>query len=196
MKSLVKLIKWLIITAVALMVLAVAVFCSYALYSDAQANEALTLRTSVSDWQWQRAKGLGKRRSNDVQWHIDFMNYYAMRRVYDDHQVIAILRKNDDDTIGLNAYAYWTADCEDGTTIETSVTYSNGETVTLNCVKDDWGNSLWTGVSWSDVDVDVLPRWSENFDGFAVDENFRYTWDFQPALRHLTLKSAKNTEQD
>lgn len=195
MKSLVKLIKWLIITAVALTVLAVAVFWSYALYSDAQANEALTLRTKRTDWQWQRDIGLGKRRSTDVQWRISEEHGYTMRRVYDDHEVVASLEKNDDGTIKLGLAAFWPADCKEGTAIETSATYSDGKAYTLRCLEADWGNSLATLVFFNDVDLDDLPQWSQNFDGFAVDENFRYAWDFQPAMRHLTLKSAKTSEE-
>ena len=196
MKALVRLIKWLIITAVALVVLAVAGYYGEALYSDAQADKALTERTGHSDWQWQKDRGLGNRRSSDVQWRIDTEHGYVMRRVYDNHEVLAGLIKNDDGEIQLNVNAIWLADCKEGTSIETSVTYTNGEAVSLGCFKQDWGNELWTSVTWSDVDVDDLPRWSKNYDGFEADEDFDgYEWDFQPAVRHLTLQSAKPKEE-
>ena len=195
MKALVRLIKWLIITAVALVVLAVAGYYGEALYSDAQANKALTERTGHSDWQWQKDRGLGNRRSSDVQWRIDDDNDYVMRRVYDDHEVYAWLIKNEDGEIDLAASAYWPADCEEGTSIETSATDSNGTPFTLRCFKNDWGNVLRASVKWDDVDLDDLPHWSHNFDGFRVNENFdSYEWDFQPAVRHLTLQSAKPTQ--
>ena len=96
MKALVRLIKWLIITAVALAVLAVAGYFSYSLYSDAQANKALTERTNHSDWQWQKDEGLGNRRSSDVQWRIHEEFGYVMRRVYENHEVLVALTKNED----------------------------------------------------------------------------------------------------
>jgi hypothetical protein len=194
MKALVRLIKWLIITAVALVVLAVAGYFSYSLYSDAQANKALTERTQYSDWQWQRDKGLGDRHSSDVQWRSN-EGAYLMRRVYDDHRVIAFPRKTGDGAMEINVLAYWPADCEEGTSIKTTATYSNGAPFTLRCYNQDWGNELATLMVAPDVDVDDLFRWSENFDGFEVDEDFSRTWDFQPALRHLTLQSAKPAEE-
>ena len=197
MKALVRLIKWLIISAVALVVLTVAGYFSYSLYSDAQANKALTQMTGVSDWQWQKDRGLGNRRSSDVQWRIDGDNDYVMRRVYGNYKVAAWLTKNEDGTIVLHAGAYFLADCKEGTSIETSVTDRNGANFPLKCVGRDWGNALGTSVRWRDVDVDDLPRWSKNFDGFEVDEDFDgYEWDFQPAVRHLTLQSAKPTEEE
>lgn len=63
------------------------------------------------------------------------------------------------------------------------------------CSKTDWGNELTLAVSFLNTDLDDLPRWSENYDGFEVDADFSRTWDFQPAMRHLTLKSAKPTEE-
>lgn len=194
MTALVRLIKWLIITAVALAVLAGAGTFSYLLYSDAQANKALTQRTSKTDWQWQRDKGLGNRRSSDVQWRIHEEFGYVMRRVYDDYEVLTGLRKNDDGAITLGANAIWLADCKEGTSIRTSGTYSTGEAFTLDCSKEDWGNELMIPMGWPDTDLDDLPRWSDNFDGFEVDEDFSRIWDFQPAVRHLTLQSAKPTE--
>lgn len=195
MKALVRLIKWLIITAVALVVLGAAGTFSYLLYSDYQANKALTLRTSASDWRWQKDRGLGNRRSSDVQWRIREDGEYRMRRVYGNHKTIAWLTKNEDGTIVLHAGAYFLADCKEGTLIETSVTYSNDNTAILGCVKYDWGNELGILVQWDDVDLDGLPRWSRNYDGFEVDEDFSRTWDFQPAVRRLTLKSAKTVEE-
>ena len=195
MKALVRLIKWLIITAVALVVLAVAGYYGEALYSDAQANKALTERTQYSDWQWQKDRGIGNRRSSDVHWRIYEDFGYTMRRVYADHQVATWLTKNEDGEIRLHAAAYWPADCEEGTSIETNATYFDGTPLTLWCRQKDWGNQLETGVGVSDADVDDLPRWSKNFDGFEVDEDFSRTWDFQPAVRHLTLQSAKPTEE-
>lgn len=196
MKALVRLIKWLIITAVVLAVLAVAGYFGNALYSDAQANEALTLRTSQSDWRWQKDKGLGNRRSSDVQWRINEENEYLMRRVYDDHQLLADLGKDANGSIKLLASAYWPTNCEDGTSIETSATASDGTAFTLYCIEYDWGNELATVTWWNDVDLDDLPRWSVNFDGFKVNEDFDdYAWDFQPAMRHLTLQSAKPREE-
>ena len=61
--------------------LAVAGYYGNALYSDAQANKALSQMTHVSGWQWQKDKGLGNRRSSDVQWRIDTEDDYVMRRV-------------------------------------------------------------------------------------------------------------------
>ena len=52
-----------------------------------------------------------------------------MRRVYGDHEVLAWLTKNEDGAIVLEAHAYWPADCEEGTSIETSVTYTDGKPV-------------------------------------------------------------------
>jgi hypothetical protein len=53
-----------------------------------------------------------------------------------------------------------------------------------------------TQVVWSNRDLDNLHRWADNFDGFEVDENFDgYAWNFQPAVRHLTLQGAKPTEE-
>ena len=196
MIALVKLFKWLIITALALAVLAVAGYFSYLLYSDAQANKALTHQTNSSDWQWQRNKGMGARRFSNVQWLINETGRYVMRRVYDDHQVVAVLAKTEDGAITLISFASWLADCEDGMTIETSVTDIAGEAFTLSCSETDWGSSLGLTVNWSDWELDDLPRWSENFDGFEVDEDFdSYVWDFQPAMRQLTLQSAKTTEE-
>ena len=194
MKALVRLIKWLIITAVALVALAVAGYYGEALYSDAQANKALTQMTSLSDWQWQKDRGLGGRRSSEVQWRIHEELGYVMRRVYGNHAVWVVLTKNEDGEIQLDVKAIWLADCKDGTSIKTSATYSTGETFTLKCSKKDWGNQLRTYASWHDVDLDNLFRWSKNLDGFEVDEDFSRTWDFQPAVRHLTLQSAKPTE--
>ena len=190
-----KVFKWLIIIAVALAVLGAAGTFGYLLYSDAQANKALTLRTTASDWQWQRDRGLGNRRSSDVQWRIYEEEGYVMRRVYDDHKVYTHLRKTDDGAINLIGRVWFLADCEEGTSIETSATYSDGTPFTLGCFKTDWGNQLRTGAGFSDVDVDDLPSWSKNYEGFEVDESFSYPWDFQPAVRHLTLQSAKPTEE-
>ena len=195
MKALVRLIKWLIITAVALVVLAVAGYYGEALYSDAQANKALTLRTQYSDWKWQKDRGLGNRRSSDVQWRSNEDSAYLMRRVYDDHKVIAFLRKTGDGAMEMNVLAYWLADCEEGTSIKTTATYSNGDAYSLECLGRDWGNELTTFVVGDEVDVNNLPRWSKDFDGFEVDEDFSRTWDFQPALRQLTLQSAKPKEE-
>ena len=197
MKALVRLIKWLIITAVALAVLGAAGYFSLSSYLDAEASKALTLRTKHSDWQWQRSKELGNRRSSDVQWRIDEDGVYVMRRVYDDHQVVTNLIKNEDGAIRLEAWSYWLADCEDGTSIITTVTDGNGEHWDLKCASKEWGNELRAGGGWSDVNLDDLPSWSKNFDGFKVNENFynRYEWDFQRAVRHLTLQSAKPTEE-
>jgi hypothetical protein len=202
MKALVRLVKWLIITAVALVVLAVAGYFSYSLYSDAQAteadaqaNKALTERTNHSDWQWQNDKALGNRRSSDVQWRIDTEDGYVMRRVYDDHEVLAWLTKNEDGAIVLKAHAYWPADCEDGTSIKTSVTDKSGEHWYLKCESTEGGSYLRTGVSFKVRDLDNLFRWSRNYDGFEVDETLSYPWDLQPAVRHLTLQSAKTTEE-
>ena len=196
MKALVRLIKWLIITAVALAVLAVAGYFSYSLYSDAQANMALTERTNHSDWQWQNDRALGNRRSSDVQWRSNEDGAYLMRRVYDDHEVLAFLRKTGDGAMEIYVGAYWLVDCEEGTSIKTTVTYSNGDAYSLKCLGRDWGNQLTTFVVGDEVDVNNLPRWSKNFDGFEVDEDFdSYEWDFQPAVRHLTLQSAKPTEE-
>ena len=192
MKALVRLIKWLIISAVALVVLAYAGLYGNLLYSDWKADYALTKRTAFSGWQWQKDKGLGNRRSSDVQWRIHEKRGYVMRRVYGDHQVMVHLSKTDDGAIGLVAAAYFVADCEKGTRIETSATYSDGDAYSLVCLPADWGNALGTSSIWDDTDLDDLPRWSQNFDGFKVNENFdSYEWDFQPAVRHLTLQSAK-----
>lgn len=192
MKALVRVMKWLIITAAALAVLPVAGYFGYVLYLDYQANKALTLRTSQSDWQWQKERELGYRRSSDVQWEITEEIGYHMRRVYDDRDVYARLVRDDDGALKLKAFVSWPIDCEDGTSIETSVTDSVGNSFDLMCLKLDWGNRLSIGVEWNDVDLDDLPRWSNNFDGFKVSEDFDdYAWDFQPALRHLTLQSAK-----
>ena len=196
MKALVRLIKWLIITAVALAVLGAAGTFSYLLYSDAQANKALTERTNHSDWQWQRDKGLGNRRSSDVQWRVSEEGIYDMRRVYGDDVVHAYLIKTEDGAIKLRMWAEWEANCEDSTSIETSVTFASGKPHTLKCKRNDWGTELWTGVERKNVDLDYLGSFSYNFDGFEVDEDFDgYEWDFQPAVRHLTLQSAKPREE-
>jgi hypothetical protein len=196
MNALVRLIKWLIITAVALVVLAVAGYFSYSLYSDAQANKALTERTNHSDWRWQKDRGPGKRRSSDVQWRSNEDGAYLMRRVYDDHRVIAFLTKTGDGAMDIYVGAHWLVDCEEGTSIKTSVTVKSGEHLHLECESKEWGNELTTAVVADEVDVNNLPRWSKNFDGFEVDEDFdSYEWDFQPAVRHLTLQSAKPTEE-
>lgn len=195
MKALVRLIKWLIIITLALAVLTVAGYFSYSLYSDAQANKPLTLRTGASDWQWQNNKSLGNRRSSDVQWRIED-DTHRLRRVYGNHTVVAWLTKNEDGAINLVTEVFWLVDCTDGTSTETSATYANGDKVSLECVEQDWGNELAASGVWGGVDVDDLPLWSDNLDGFEVDEDFGgYAWNFRPALRHLTLQSAKRTEE-
>jgi hypothetical protein len=195
MKALVRLIKWLIITAVALGVLIAAGLYGNALYSGYLANKALTLRTGVSDWQWQKDKSYGDTDADDVQWRISEEFGYVMRRVYGDHEVAARLSKTEDGKLKLHAQAYWQAGCVEDTSIETSVTYDDGLDVTLTCLKQDWGNELTTAVVFSDVTLYNLPTWYRNFDGFEVNEDFDgYVWDFQPAVRHLTLQSAKPTE--
>jgi len=192
MKALVRVMKWLIITAAALAVLPVAGYFGYLLYLDYQANKALTLRTDISDWQWQKERELGYRRSSDVQLITPEVIGYLMRRVYDDRVVYARLMRGDDGALKLRANVSWPIDCEYGTSIETSVTDSVGNSFDLMYLKWDWGNELSISVVWNDVDLDDLPHWSRNFDGFKVSEDFDdYAWDFQPALRHLTLQSAK-----
>ena len=193
-----KVFKWLIITAVALVALAYAGNYGNSLYSDYQADKALTKRTGVSDWQWhwQRDKGLGNRHSSDVQWRISEKDAYLLRRVYGNHEVRVILKRNEDSEVSLTAAALWDADCEDGTNIETSATDGEGSPYLLRCREQDWGNALVAFAVWNNVDVNDLPRWSKNFDGFEVDEEFdSYEWDFQPAVRHLTLQSAKPKEE-
>ena len=82
------------------------------------------------------------RRSSDVQWRINEEFGYVMRRVYNDHEVAARLSKTEDGAIRLHARSYWQADCEDGTSIKTSVTDSDGSPFTLRCFESDWGNYL------------------------------------------------------
>ena len=64
----------------------------------------------------------------------------------------------------------------------------------LKCSEEDWGSQLEIWVGYPDVDVNNLPRWRTNYDGFEVDEDFsnQWAWDFQPAIRHLTLQSAEH----
>ena len=102
----------------------------------------------------------------------------------EDHVVIAHL-----DEEGFHASAYWKTDCEEGTEIETSKTYSDGSTAMLYC--DRWyGDSTWIekGVQWSDRDEPL--KWTVDYDGFEVSEDFR-DWDWTKARQYATLQKAK-----
>ena len=196
MEAFIRLTKWVLITGAALVVLVVVGYFSNAVYSDYQTNKALTLRTNHSDWQWQRDGRLGDRSSTAVQWRINDEGDYTMRRVYDEYRVVVSLRKNQDSAIELIARVYWPADCEKDSSIKTSVTDQDDKYWHLKCIENDWGNELSLGSGWGDFHLSRLPVWSKNYDGFEIYEDFNsYLWNFQPALRQLTLRSAKRIEE-
>ena len=97
----------------------------------------------------------------------------------DDHYVFARLRED-----RFSATAFWKADCENGTKVETSVKFSDGEPAKLEC---SGGDIVKISVQWS------LPepvRWKRDYDGFAVDVDFR-EWDWTKARQFNTLLKAK-----
>lgn len=101
----------------------------------------------------------------------------------EDHVVIAHL-----DEEGFHASAYWKTDCEEGTEIATSETYSDGSPMMLWCrIRDD---STWieTSVIWNNRDKPA--NWNDDLDGFEVKEDFR-DWDWTKAKQYATLQKAK-----
>ncbi|MDA9625671.1 hypothetical protein N9S57_02760 [Luminiphilus sp.] len=100
-----------------------------------------------------------------------------------EHVVMAYI-----DETGFRARAFWKTDCEEGTEIETSKTYSSGTPKILWCKR--YGDSTWimAGTIWPDRDEPK--NWAVDFDGFKVDANFEY-WDWTKAKQYATLQKAK-----
>ena len=101
----------------------------------------------------------------------------------EDHVVEAWL-----DEDGFHAIAYWKVDCEVGSEIETSKTYSDGSPQMLECVRHDNGTWLVLGVLWRDRDEPL--SLTRDYDGFEVSEDFR-EWDWTKAKQYATLQKAK-----
>ncbi|GAG20103.1 unnamed protein product, partial [marine sediment metagenome] len=84
----------------------------------------------------------------------------------------------------ISAVAHFYIDCDFGTRIETSSTFSDGSPKYLSC---EWGEALTISVQWGENSV---PTWIEDFGGFSIYENF-YDWDFTPLIKYLTLSKAE-----
>ena len=126
---------------------------------------------------WQYVNG------GDVQ-HVPRNGSMRLRKVKSEGHVVHAWLDED----GFNTYAYWKADCEQGTEIETSETYSDGSPVILRCQRHGGYTWLYKGSLWSDRDEPVW--WSRDYDGFKVNEDFS-EWDWTKAEQYATLQKAK-----
>jgi hypothetical protein len=110
---------------------------------------------------------------------VQYSKYFS-----DDHFVFAYLGTDD-----FSATAYWKADCEDGTEIETSVKFRDGEPAKLKC----WGGDT-VMISVASKSGNPM-KWKRDYDGFAVDVDFR-EWDWTKARQFNTLLKAKPIPYD
>lgn len=128
------------------------------------------------------------------QWHQE---YLSVQSLYDAIPQQTFLRKvsisknsvvqvylKDDGQLAASVYFY--VECEPDTEITTSLKYSNGEAKVLHCGAA--GEYLSLGVSWEGPPNDI--HWTDDFDGFKVDVNFKH-WNFVPLQQEVTLRKAK-----
>lgn len=128
-------------------------------------------------WGWQYLNG------GSVQYAPRNGSMFLRKVESKEHVVSAMLNED-----GFQARAFWKTDCEEGTVIETSKTYSSGEVKILRCERH--GDSTWivAGTIWKTRDEPL--NWTVDFDGFKVDANFR-DWDWTKAKQYATLQKAK-----
>ncbi|QQD22432.1 hypothetical protein GJQ54_11945 [Oceanospirillaceae bacterium ASx5O] len=140
-------------------------------------NEELTYFTSKK-WVWYDKYGR-------VQVNQDiFTKKSILRKVNLDKNYVIYIFKNQD--YSISAMAVFPTKCEPNTEIVTSKAYSDGTLKKLQCMED--GDALVYSVSWSAKDTDF--KWTEDLDGFKIDENFRY-WNFDKLDQEITLQKAK-----
>ena len=107
-----------------------------------------------------------------------------LRKVYINKKyIIHAYKKND---YSLSAFVIFVVDCEPGSEIVTSSSYSDGEPIILECNKSGEGFSL--SVAWDSKDADIV--WEEDLDGFKFREDFG-DWDFTKLDQEITLSKAK-----
>lgn len=190
-----RIFKWLAILAIAGIAISVSVF-AYFRYAD------LTYGVGGTDWQFSRGFwSEGGIQHAYVRTH-DGDTRFLQRRVYrDDKQVIeAYLDERE-----LVAIAYWFVDCTPGTKITTSVEYSDGGNPELLCLANTDGDQTWlrvkAGVSPSEDD-DVFgrdqdyPEWKIDYDGYIVNEDFGWQWDWGEARRANALNKATDAGEE
>lgn len=214
-----KLAKWLVIIALTLAALTVAGVFAITKYEQAKSeerrakiDESLTKwatpsfvtddghRVDHGSWEWVGSYPVStsvQKRASVItldDGRTDTRMY--LRRVYHDHWVRARVFREEDNTLSLAADVRFPVDCKVDAEVETSVTYSNGDPFTLTCKESRSGYTyLTTQVYWDDVEMDDLPIWSDDFDGFAVSERFN-TWDFTEQLKYQTLNRLKVPSED
>ena len=149
-------------------------------HARAERDARLRQVTGGHDWQYLN--------DGDVQ-YADAGDVLLLRKVKsDDHQVVAYFTED-----GIFAtQAYWRADCEPGSQIETSGVYADGEPVMLECRRVDGETWLFQGSEWPGGGAFAL---NEDFGGFTVDEDFT-TWDWTKTRQYATLQRAKMPEPE
>lgn len=163
-----------ILLAIALVALA---GCDYEEWSAARERNA---NLSYGPWNvlyWQYLN------DGDVQYSAGDSVMFLQKVKSKDHVIAAYL-----DEDGFNAFAFWKADCEEDTEIETSKSHADGLPKMLRCQR--YGDSTWLvkGALWRDRDEPSF--WTEDFDGFEVSEDFTL-WDWTKAKQYATLQKAK-----
>lgn len=108
----------------------------------------------------------------------------VLRKVNLPGNYVVYAYKNDD--YSLTAMVQFLTKCMPNKEIETSLTYSDGESKVLKC--NEKGDALHYQVKWNGKDTDFT--WEENLDGFSLRVNFTY-WDFSKLDQEVTLSKAR-----
>ncbi len=167
-------------TLYVLLFLAAIIFFVF-LYLEYQKSLALGFSTTKK-WEWEDKSY--NPNSDGVQISSgDDMKKSILRRVHMSENYAVYAYKNDDYTV--STFVIFQAKCKPDTVITTTQKFSNGEPKTLRCQSD--GVSLVYSVLWGRKPSDT---WSENLDGYKVDEAF-YRWNFDRLDREITLSKAK-----
>lgn len=120
--------------------------------------------------------------------------YRSLRKVNVSNQSAVYARIEDNGD--LMASAVFKVDCEVGSKVETSVTYSDGKPAILHCVElSAKETGLMALVMW-DVKGQARPydiQWTTNYDGFSVNVDFD-DWDFTKLIQENTLGKAKPSQ--
>ena len=131
------------------------------------------------NWQLQSA-------DTGIQWKITEDGYYWLRSVdrAAGHIVIAGVIEG-----SFVAQASWFVDCVPGTVAETSQIDEGGQNFLLVCDQVEGLTYLRATSFWQEYSLNAPLTWRADFDGFAVDQDFR-EWDWERPKRFITLSRA------